>query len=296
MTRLGRLSFRARLTLRWTAAFGVLLAVTFAAIYAASRTYAYRDLDAQLRTLAATELASAVDEWVGGVHLHEFPTDALSGADYAGKFVQLYRPDGQLLRESSHLAGFGFLAPPELVTAAANGEAPLLGVRVANRPGRVTALRAFKDDRRYVIAVGLYTDRLEDTLARLAWLLAVAWVGAVALTALIGYVLASRALVPIHHITQRAAGIARGDFGTRLDPASADDEIGRMTTLLDRMVQLGNRSAYLTTESPRTVAIRLYLKFGFLPECRTVQDFRTWHELRRRLAPSPLDGCEIPSP
>ena len=47
-------------------------------MYFGARAFLQRDLDAQLRTLAGTELASAVDEPGQGVHLHEFPIDAAS--------------------------------------------------------------------------------------------------------------------------------------------------------------------------------------------------------------------------
>ena len=52
------LSFRARLTLRWTAAFGVLVTTALAGVYAATRAYGYHFLDLHLRTIAATELAA----------------------------------------------------------------------------------------------------------------------------------------------------------------------------------------------------------------------------------------------
>ena len=51
------LSFRTRLTLRWTAAFGLLLACANTAVYMGVRAFAEHDLDANLRTRAATEIA-----------------------------------------------------------------------------------------------------------------------------------------------------------------------------------------------------------------------------------------------
>ncbi|MGE3705612.1 MAG: hypothetical protein AB7I13_10095, partial [Vicinamibacterales bacterium] len=57
----GPLSFRARLTLQWTAAFGVLLAVAGLVIFLGARSYLARELDRKVRTLARTEAASATD-------------------------------------------------------------------------------------------------------------------------------------------------------------------------------------------------------------------------------------------
>lgn len=229
------LSFRARLTLRWTLAFGLLLGAALGIIYLASRAYAYHDLDAQIRTVAATELASSMDGEV--MHLHEFPLESLGTSEFAGKFVQLYDAGGQLLDESSALRGLHFRLEPSILDAALRGQAPVVPVRIGPREGRMVALRAARDGADYVLATGLFTDHLETALRRLAWLLAVVWLGSVALTTAIGHALASRALAPIARITERAATVARGDFDARLDPPPTDDEIGQMTTLLNEMLE-----------------------------------------------------------
>ena len=62
------------------------------------------------------------------------------------------------------------------------------------------------------------------------------WVVGLAATAWIGFLLASSALEPIDRITTRAARIATGDIDMRLDPPRSDDEIGRMTRLLNEML------------------------------------------------------------
>lgn len=229
------LSFRTRLALHWTAVFGVLLATALAAVYAGSRTYGYRDFDAQVRTVAATELASATDGDL--LHLHEFPHAALNTPEFAGKFAQIYAADGRVYAESREIEGTGLRLPPAIIASALAGEAPLVAINAAGHPGRMVALRTVAEGRPWVVAVGLQADRLEASLARLAWLLAAVWAAGVTLTAAIGYALASRALAPVRHVTARAAEIARGDFRARLDPPAVDDEIGRMTRLLNEMLE-----------------------------------------------------------
>lgn len=229
------LSFRARLTLRWTAAFGCVLALASIAIYAGARSFLLRDFDAQLRTLAGTELASSVDG-VDGVHFHEFPADELAG-EYAGKFAQLFDSAGRLVGQSAVLMSGPVLVPDAARQAAMHGDAPIFGVTAVGRPGRMMALSTRKDGQTYVIAVGLFADQLEATLARLEWLLAAVSLLGLGATALIGFALATRALAPIAHVTERAARIARGDFSARLDRPAVNDEIGRMTALLNEMLE-----------------------------------------------------------
>lgn len=229
------LSFRARLTLRWTAAFGCVLALTGLAIYAGTRTFLFADLDAQLRTLAGTELASAVDG-AAGVHFHEFPAEQVAGT-YAGKLAQLYDASGALLSQSAALENSGPLVTPERIREALAGRAPIFSVDANGRPARMIALTTRKDGQAYVVAVGLYTQPLLTTLSRLAWLLAAVSLVGLVVTAVVGYLLATRALRPVAHVTQRAAQIAHGDFSARIDRPAVDDELGRMTALLNEMLE-----------------------------------------------------------
>lgn len=229
------LSFRARLTLRWTAAFGCVLALTCLGVYGGARAFLFSDLDAQLRTLAGTELASATDG-AQGIHFHEFPAAEVDGA-YAGKFAQLYDRRGTLISQSMVLADGPALVSAEMQRSALEGRAPVFSVVAAGRPARMVALSTRKDGEPFVVAVGLFTDQLLTTLRRLAWLLAVASLVGLVVTAVIGYLLATSALQPVAHVTERATRIVRGDFSARLDPASVDDELGRMTGLLNEMLE-----------------------------------------------------------
>jgi signal transduction histidine kinase len=228
------LSFRARLTLRWTAAFGCVLALTSVAIYAGTRAFLFADLDAQLRTLAGTELASAVDG-MAGVHFHEFPASEVAGT-YADKFAQLYDSEGRLISQSAVLNNGPALVSAALQRSALEGRAPLFSVDAGGRPARMIALSTRKDAQAYVVAVGLFAEPVLTTLARLAWLLMVVSMAGLGITAFVGYVLATQALRPVAHVTERASKIAHGDFSTRLDRPAVDDELGRMTTLLNEML------------------------------------------------------------
>jgi len=229
------LSFRSRLTLRWVFAFGLVLALATLVVYVGGRRFLLQDFDAQLRTLAGTELASAIDEPGHGPHLHEFPIDPNSTKEYADKFVQLLDPHGRVLLQSASLGHAGSFLDQTTLSEALAGDAPLVDVTVRGRSGRMIALVTEGADR-FVVAVGLFTGELDVTLRRLRNLLVGVWIGALALTAVIGFSLASSALAPINRITAKATTIAEGQFAARLDPPQVDDEIGRMTRLLNQML------------------------------------------------------------
>ena len=228
-------TFRARLMLRWTLAVGLLLGLANFGVYAGARVYLYRWLDNNVRTLAATEAASSTDG-VGDVHLHEAPFSQFDSGAFAEKFVQIFDGEGQLVLQSTGLEGLPAAIAPEVVKDAFAGHAPLVSATIGGRQARVAVLTASRDGRAYAVAVGLFADDVAAGLASLAGLLVVIWVASVGATAAIGYALASRALAPVARITERAAWIAQGHFGDRLDAPQVDDEVGRMTVLLNSML------------------------------------------------------------
>ncbi len=228
-------TFRARLTIRWTLAVGTLLAVAHLAVYGGVRLYVTRWLDHNVRTVAATEAASSTDG-DDDVHLHEGPFAQLDSGAFTEKFVQIFDRDGRLVLQSTALEGEPPVVSPEVIQQAFAGRAPIVGTRVKGRPGRVTVLTADRDGRPYAVAVGLFADDVAQGLAKLAWLLAGVWLASLAASAAIAYGLASRALAPVSRIAEKAAWIAQGRFDTRLDAPTVHDEVGRMTVLLNSML------------------------------------------------------------
>lgn len=230
------LSFRARLTLRWTLVFSCILAVASVWIYAGIRASVYADLDNHLRTLAGTEVTAAIDRPTASPHLHELPLTALAGSSFTEKLVQVLDADGGVVIASPERAMSVRLAGPREIAAALAGEAPIATVMVSGDPVRTTVLRATADGREYAIAVGVVISDVLRSLARVRWLLAVVWIVSTAATAAVGFALASTALDPVRRITARAVQIATSDIGARLEPARTQDEIGAMTDALNTLI------------------------------------------------------------
>jgi signal transduction histidine kinase len=231
------LSFRARLTLRWTFTFALLLACAEFAVYAGVRGYVYAALDRHARALAATEAVSTTDGPDGAVHVHEYqPRNPRIGA-IAEKLVQVFDEKGRLLKQSALLGDSPALIGQDQMASALRGEGPIVSVTAGGRPARLVLLRASRGGQGYVVAAGLFADEIEAGLARLMRLLALVWIGAIVATGALGDALASSALERVAQITDRAASIAHGDFSARLDAPPVQDEIGRMTRSLNAVLE-----------------------------------------------------------
>ena len=59
-----------------------------------------------------------------------------------------------------------------------------------------------------------------------------------------------------------------------------------LTLACNRLLELGHESAYLTTNTARTAAVNLYLKFGFVPDIRADRELEAWRRLREVVAPA----------
>ncbi len=228
-------SFRARLTLRWTLAVGLLLGLANLAVYLGASVYLQRWLDGHVRTVAATEAASSTDG-ATDVHLHEAPFTQLGAGDFTEKLVQIFDETGTLVLQSTSLGNQPRLVAPEVLRRALAGEAPMVDAVVGGRRARLAVLTAARDGRPFAVAVGLFADDVDRGLVFLGWLLGGVWLVSVAGTAGLGYRLASQALGPVARITERAAWIAQGHFDGRLDAPQVYDEVGRMTVLLNSML------------------------------------------------------------
>ncbi|MEW6125998.1 MAG: ATP-binding protein [Acidobacteriota bacterium] len=225
-------SFRARLTLNWTLVFGVLLTLTLIGIYFSLSYNLKSALEANLRTLALTEVASAIDEYQG-VHLHDFnhPNE-----QHIEKYVQILTPAGDIVNQSPQLVSRAPLITREVMDTALSGQALFTKVSLDDHPGYGVSLLAEKDNQRYVFVVATPEEPMQAVLGSLKRNLIIIGLMALLATALVGYRLATLALRPVDLIARRARVIGFDHLRLRLEEPQTDDELGRLTNLLNDML------------------------------------------------------------
>ena len=122
------LSFRARLTLRWTLTFALLLALVSLVVYVGTATFSRHDLDAQVRSLMEHDLLSG-SSVRSNRHIYQDPEYLFHDFGFMPELAQLIALDGQVAHSTPGLAGAAALLTPGDVAGC--GEA-----RVAHHDGQ----------------------------------------------------------------------------------------------------------------------------------------------------------------
>lgn len=102
---------------------------------------------------------------------------------------------------------------------------------------RITKVLSGRDGSPVYLLVGVRRDHRDEALRELLLQLTLAGLGALAVTAFVGERLANAALRPVERYRRRAAAIAEGATGLRLEvPPDRDDEVTRLGHTLNGML------------------------------------------------------------
>ena len=233
-------TFRRRLTVSMALLAVGVLACASAAIYLAVRHAMRATLDETLLAIARTEVASALDQPGGRVHVHEegwAPITLPSGAGYE-KFAVIKGEMRQVIAQTSNLTG-----DPRLVTEARRETNGLAGkasfgtvwrgaatLRAVYYPLRDTSGQAL------VAVVAVPTAPLVHALdTLLVGLVGVLLLGGAAAAAVASRV-AAYLTRPLERIAVAARAIDDGDLAARIPEVSPDVELREMTALLNAML------------------------------------------------------------
>ncbi|HEV2774321.1 MAG TPA: ATP-binding protein [Solirubrobacteraceae bacterium] len=158
-------------------------------------------------------------------------------------FAQVLELDGTLLDASAGLRNRPLLTPAE-VRAAAGRRQTFLSRRnpFEAEPARLLATPVGAQDRRVLVVVGTDTDDRDATLRSLLLLFVLGGPLALLLASLAGYGVASAALAPVEQMRRKAAQITDHTPGERLPVGRTDDEIARLGTTLNTMLERLERS------------------------------------------------------
>jgi two-component system OmpR family sensor kinase len=237
---------------------GLLLAVVVAALtagfYHYERRVRLRELDTELQMVATPQLPRLAPP-PRGPRGGEFGDGPKRGkrerapSDEAGEseFEPPPRPDGD--RPPGPFAGriesgefyYVVWSPEEEITrrsAAAPGDVPLPESGQFSRENPFRTRGKFREivhqlPSGYTVLLGTSTGRVDSRMGRLAWQLAGAGLGVLALGLAGGWWLADRAIRPIGAISATAEEIARGKLSRRVNVQETESELGHLAAVLN---------------------------------------------------------------
>jgi two-component system OmpR family sensor kinase len=245
-------TLRFRLTVHWVVVISCLLGLFSLAVYLGLRAILHRYLDTMLWSMAEIELVSAFEGPERLPQIHEFAAPLVLPEEVTRihRLVQ-YRslPEGQLLNKSYHHGSFGTLElplSPATQALVVRGEAVFETVQLpAAPPMRLISLPGNEYGQlQYVLQIGISLAPIEASLAWLLKLLLALDGSVLLLTGLGGAFLTRRALLPTEDLVRTVERIESQNLDQRLTVARSGDEIGRLTAVLNRMLDRLERSFY----------------------------------------------------
>jgi two-component system sensor histidine kinase MprB len=164
------------------------------------------------------------------------PPPKLGGAT---GYVQLFQPDGQVLRSERNPGAMLPVTAATRAVAAGRRDAFFSDATVAGTRVRVLTERAPGNG---VWQVALPLTDVDNTLANLQLVLAIVSLGGIALAAALGLLVSRAALVPVRRLTGAAESVARTqDLGHRIETGE-QDELGRLAASFNTMLAALERS------------------------------------------------------
>jgi heavy metal sensor kinase len=233
MKSMSRLPIRIKITLAFAGAMALVLVATGLFLYLRLGSELDSAIDEGLRSQEA-DVAALVQQ--SDSALREAQLNPLSGQSES--LAQVLDRRNRIIDSTPQLQHTSLLTPAQLQRAQ-QGAVTFDQQSVTPSEGRLHLLAApvQAQGRHFVVVVGASLEDRSDALASLARLLLIGGPAALLLASLAGYVVATGALRPVESMRRRAAAISAGKPGQRLPVPPGDDELARLGTTLNEMLE-----------------------------------------------------------
>ena len=233
------MSIRTRLTLWYTAVLAIFIAALGIIVYAVLAFNLTAGLDRTLQDTANQVVGSARVRPFFDVQVITLPELNVFGSNV---YIEVVDQGGQIARKSANLQSFTHaLDDAGLRWVESNRQPVTRNVRTGGAHLRVLTVPLLVNDQAVgYLQVGAVREQVDNALSLLLVVLVVSGLGATVAAAIVGRLLAGRALRPIDTITQTALAISRADdLDKRIPEAGPQDEVGRLVKtfniMLDRL-------------------------------------------------------------
>lgn len=234
-------TIRTRLTV-WYATLLTISLLAFALAFSYSLYVVYMNrLDNQI-TSVANMMVHTVVRPSGQLMLpRDFDVilERFFGIRTAGNYIQVLEPHGGVVARSSNLETFSLPMSPDTYVSALQGHTIIETVRKLGRyPVRIVTKPIFLREKVVaIVQVGSSLEGLDEIFHPLAYIFGIGIIASVATASVVGSFLARKALKPVAEITGMARRIGAENLNERLDIEVAQDEIGRLASTINEMIE-----------------------------------------------------------
>ncbi|HKE78216.1 MAG TPA: ATP-binding protein [Solirubrobacteraceae bacterium] len=227
------LPIRARLTVWYAALLAVIVIALGAFLVLRLRSDLQAQVDRDVRAGAATITSGFAADGTD-----EFLEVAEKVLPHGGSAAQVLDPSGRVLLMYGDSVSGRAMVPPEARAAALSGHTRLVTASLGDSGERfrVMALPARRLGEPRVVVVAESLANVERSVNRVLVLLLFAGPAALAATALGGWWLARKALLPVERMTSQAQEIGIDRLDERIVVPRANDEIGHLAVTLNAML------------------------------------------------------------
>jgi len=223
-------SVRVRLTLWYTGALAVVLALYAGGVFAFLRHSLATELDRQLHE--DFEVAEQMLERTAGGGIRWRADDHHHEEDASDEgWLEVWSPEGKLLYRTASLERMGGNLLPTLFPLQRSGYASL--TLPGNVPVRILGEPYSIDGMPVVIRIVRSEARLRHELKELLLVLGLGFPLALGIAGFGGYVLARRALAPVGRMADQARMVTAERLEERLPVVNPDDELGHLATVFN---------------------------------------------------------------
>ena len=229
-------SIRVSLTLWYAMALTVILLLFSALLYVTIRAQFFAETDHELLQVADSLVSPTFEPFRANPSsaLDQVMEDFL-GPRYAGKMVQLAKPDGTIQFRSRLLQDRSLPLGGMVVRAAQRGVTSYRTLGTFAAPVRYITVPVLANGKLMaIVQVGQQLDDASEVLRELLMIFGICIPLALLVVGGGGWFLAGRALSPMDAIARNAEKIDDQHLDTRLEVQNPDDEIGRLTNAFNR--------------------------------------------------------------
>jgi two-component system OmpR family sensor kinase len=233
------MSIRTRLTLWYTAVLAIFVVALGIIVYTVLAFNLTAGLDRTLSDTANQIVSSARVRPFLDVQVITIPELDVFGSNV---YIEVLDREGKIARQSANLQHFARTLDDVGLRSVEDKHQPVTrNVRPGGARLRVLTVPLMVNDQPVgYLQVGTLREQVDNALSLLLVVLVVSGLGAIVAAAIVGRLMAGRALRPIDTITQTALAISRADdLDKRIPQVGPQDEVGRLAKtfniMLDRL-------------------------------------------------------------